>query len=65
MTKANSHSDKWPIMAFENPDLSQEVIKLASFIREKGGFFIGGVMPLCNKEEEKIVRSWGILSLSF
>lgn len=51
-------------MAFENPDLSQEVIELASFIREKGGFFIGGVMPLCNKEEEKILRSWGILSLS-
>lgn len=51
-------------MAFENPDLSQEVIELASFIREKGAFFIGGVMPLCNQEEEKIVRSWGILNLS-
>lgn len=51
-------------MAFKYPDLSQEVIELASFIREKGNFFVGGVMPMCDKEEEKIACSGGILSLS-
>lgn len=51
-------------MAFKYPDLSQEVIELALFIREKGIFFMGGVVPMCDKEEEKIACSWGILSLS-
>lgn len=51
-------------MAFKYPDLSQEVIELALFIREKGIFFMGGGMPMCDNEEEKIACSWGILSLS-
>lgn len=46
-------------MAFKYPDLSQEVIELALFIREKGIVFMGAVIPMCDKEEEKIACSWG------